>query len=101
MTYYNWEYKNGNWAYYKFQYGEVTIYYNKGDKYIGEFNYGKSEGEGKYHYNKGDKYIGELLNKYFDGKRHFISIMIILKMEFFNLENLSKVKEKLVFKWKL
>ena len=74
----------------------MTLYYNKGVKYIGEFKYGKSEGERKYYYNKGDKYIGELLNGYLMVKDNFISIIMILKMEFFNLVNLPKVKEKLV-----
>ena len=65
------------------------------------FNYGKCEGEGKYYYNKGDKYIGEFLNGYLMVKDNFISIIVILKMEFFNLVNLSKVKKNQLFKWKL
>tara|TARA_Y100000588_G_C14230990_1_gene915281 strand:+ start:160 stop:1476 length:1317 start_codon:yes stop_codon:yes gene_type:complete len=46
-------------------YGEA-IYYDNGDKYVGELRYGKYHGQGTYTWTNGEKHVGE----WKDGKYH-------------------------------
>ena len=52
--------------------GHGVSSYSNGDRYEGEFKYGKKNGQGISIYSSGDKYIGEYKNNLRHGKGMFI-----------------------------